>query len=101
MSWLSDPWTLAAIAAMTVATLACRAGGYLVFRSITPSPLVRDVLAFIPGTLFMAYVAPAVVHGGPAQAVAAAVTAAVMVGTRSIPWALVAGIGAAWGLSLL
>jgi uncharacterized membrane protein len=101
MSWLSDPWTLAAIAAMTVATLACRAGGYLVFRSITPSPLVRDVLAFIPGTLFMAYVAPALVHGGPAHWGAAAATAAAMIGTRSIPLALGAGIATAWGISLL
>lgn len=101
MSWLPDPWTLAAILAMAVATFACRAGGYLVFRSITPSPLLRDVLAFIPGTLFMAYVAPAVVHGGAGHVVAAAATAGVMIVTRSIPLALGVGIGTAWGISLL
>lgn len=101
MSGLPDPWTLAAILAMAVATFACRAGGYLVFRSITPSPLLRDVLAFIPGTLFMAYVAPAVAHGGAGHLVAAVATAAVMIATRSIPLALASGIGTAWGMSLL
>lgn len=101
MSAIIDPWTLAAIAAMAVATFACRAGGYLVFRSMPPSPLVRDVLACIPGTLFVAYVAPALAHGGPPWVVASAVTAAVMVRSGSIIAALVAGIGTAWGISLL
>jgi len=98
---MPDSWTLLAIAVMTAAAYACRAGGYVVFRQITPTPFVRSVLTFIPGTLFVSYVAPALVKGGPAHWAGAVVTVAAMMATRSIPLALVVGIAAAWGASLL
>jgi uncharacterized membrane protein len=91
-----DPMTLAAILLMGLATYACRGGGYWLFRQISPSPRVRAVLAYIPGTLFVSYVVPAIVHGGLQPAVGAAVTLGVMIVTRNLVAAMVSGVGAAW-----
>ncbi|MBU6499737.1 MAG: AzlD domain-containing protein [Rhodospirillales bacterium] len=94
--WHIDPWNLAAILGMALATYACRGGGYWLFRQIKPTPLLRAVLGHIPGTLFVSYVVPAVIAGGLQPAVGAAVTMVVMARTRSIMWAIFAGTGAAW-----
>ena len=50
-----DPWVLATIAAMAVATYATRAGGYLVFRAFPTPAWLRDALAYVPGALFVSY----------------------------------------------
>lgn len=98
---MTDTHTLLAIAVMAVMTFACRAGGYVVFRQITPTPFLRSVLSFIPGTLFVSYVVPALVKGGGAHWAGAVVTVVAMVATRSIALALIAGIAMAWGVTLL
>jgi uncharacterized membrane protein len=54
------------------------------------------VLAYVPGTLFVSYVVPAIVQGGLQPAVGAVVTLAVMVTTRNLVAAMVCGVGAAW-----
>ncbi len=90
-----DPWVLAAIAAMAVATFATRAGGYLLFRAFRPPPLLRAVLAYIPGTLFVSYVAPALAVGGLQQWVGAAATVTVMLATRNLALAILGGTAAA------
>lgn len=87
---------LAAIIGMALATYACRGGGYWVFRQVRPTPLVRAVLAFIPGTLFVSYVTPALVAGGPGQLVGAAVTLVIMATTGSLIGAIVGGTGTVW-----
>jgi uncharacterized membrane protein len=94
--WALDPWTLAAIAAMAAATYLCRAGGYWLFRQIRPTPLLRALLAYIPGTLFVSYVAPALATGGVQQWVGAAATLAVMLATRNFAGAIFGGTAAAW-----
>jgi uncharacterized membrane protein len=91
-----DPQTLAAIVGMALATYACRAGGYWLFSQVSPTPFVRAVLSYLPGTLFVAYVAPAMVVGGAQQWIGAAATIAAMLATGSIAWAIGAGTGAAW-----
>ncbi len=91
-----DPRTLAAIVGMAVATYACRAGGYWLFSKISPSPFVRAVLTYLPGTLFVSYVAPAMAVGGLQQWVGGAATIAAMLATGSIAWAIGLGTGAAW-----
>ncbi len=91
-----DPMTLAAILLMGLATYACRGGGYWLFRQISPSPRVRAVLAYVPGTLFVSYVIPAILQGGLQPAVGAAVTLGVMIATRNLVAAMVCGVGAAW-----
>ncbi len=90
-----DPWVLAAIAAMAFATFVTRAGGYLLFRTFSPPPLMRAMLGYIPGTLFVSYVAPALATGGLQQWVGALVTAAVMLATRNLALAILGGTAAA------
>lgn len=90
-----DPWTLAAIAAMTAATFATRAGGYLLFRAFSPPPVVRAMLGYIPGTLFVSYVLPALAAGGFQQWAGALATAVVMVATRNLAFAILGGTAAA------
>ena len=97
-----DPWVLAAIGAMALATYLTRAGGYLLFRAISPPPVVRAMLGYIPGTLFVSYVVPALVVGGVQQWVGAAATLAVMLATRNLALAILGGTaaaGAVWALS--
>ncbi len=96
-----DLSNLLAIICMALATYACRGGGYWLFRQIRPTPLVRAVLAFIPGTLFVSYVTPALVTGGPGQLVGAAVTLLVMVTTGSLIGAIVGGTGTVWLIDAL
>ena len=91
-----EPLTLAAILLMGLATYACRGGGYWLFRQISPSPRVRAVLAYIPGTLFVSYVIPAILQGGLQPAAGAAVTLGVMLATRNLVAAMICGVGAAW-----
>lgn len=90
-----DPWVLAAIAAMAGATFMTRAGGYLLFRAFRPPPVMRAMLGYIPGTLFISYVAPALATGGVQQWVGAAATVAVMLATRNLTLAILGGTAAA------
>lgn len=91
-----DPGTLLAIIGMALATYACRAGGYWLFRQITPTPFIRSVLGYIPGTLFVSFVIPALVNGGLQPTVGAAATLLTMILTRTLGWAMLAGTAAAW-----
>lgn len=90
-----DPWVLAAIAAMAAATFVNRAGGYLLFRAFSPPPVVRAMLGYVPGTLFVSYVAPALAAGGLQQWVGALATVAVMLATRNLTLAILGGTAAA------
>ena len=90
-----DPGVLAAIAAMAAATFATRAGGYLLFRAVSPPPVVRAMLGYVPGTLFVSYVAPARAAGGAQQWVGALATVAVMGATRNLALAILGGTAAA------
>lgn len=90
-----DPWVLAAICAMALATYLTRAGGYWLFRVVKPPPVVRAMLGYIPGTLFVSYVVPALVVGGVQQWVGAAATIAVMAATRNLALAILGGTAAA------
>ena len=93
-----DGATLLAILGMTVATYLCRGGGYWVFQRLRPPPLARAMLAYVPGALFVSYVAPMLVGGGPHRWAGALATVAVMVATRSMSLAIVGGTAAAWAV---
>ncbi len=90
------PVTLLAILGMALATYACRGGGYWLFSQFKPTPLLRSWLAYVPGTLFVSFVVPALVDGGVQTTVGAAATLATMLATRNLAFAVVAGTGAAW-----
>lgn len=96
-----DPWNLLAFVLMGGATYACRGGGYWLFRQISPSPLMRSILAYVPGTLFVSYVVPALVQGGIQPTIGAVVTAGTMLATRNMALSIVAGVGGAWAVWLL
>ena len=89
---------LLAIAAMTAATYANRAGGYVLFRALRPRPWLQTALDYVPGTLFISYVVPALVAGGLQPWVGAAATAAAMLRFRNLNVAVVAGTAAAWAV---
>ncbi len=95
------PATLAAIVAMALATYGCRAGGYLVFTRIRPTPFLRAVLTYIPGGIFMSYVTPALVHGGLPSFAGAAVTVGAMAATRNLAVGIFLGTAAAWAVWVL
>ncbi len=90
------PDVLLAIGAMAIATYITRAGGYALFRAIRPNQTVRAALGYIPGALFVAYVAPALAQGGWAEWFGAAVTVATMLATRQMSVAILAGTAGAW-----
>ena len=95
------PWNLLAILLMGIATYACRGGGYWLFRQISPSPTIRAILSYIPGTLFVSFVVPALVHGGVQPVVGSVATAGLMLATRNMSVAIAGGVGAAWAVWLL
>jgi uncharacterized membrane protein len=93
-----DPWTLAAIIGMALATYLCRGGGYWLFRQIRPSRGARALLGYLPGALFVSYVAPALVAGGSLQWVGAAATLVIMWRSRNLSLAILGGTAAAWAV---
>lgn len=95
-----DPWVLLAILGMSVATYATRAGGYVVFRFVKPPAVVRAMLAYIPGALFVSYVVPALAAGGVKEWVGAVATVGLMVATRQLAVAILGGTAVAWAVWL-
>lgn len=91
-----EPWNIVAILGMALGVVACRLGGYWLFNRVNPSPAVRTLLAYVPGCLFVSYVTPAVLSGGPKAWVGAAVAALTMKLTGSMVWPIFTGTAAAW-----
>ncbi len=96
--WALDPWTLLAIAAMTLGSYGNRAGGYLLFRTLRPRRWMQTALDYVPGTLFVSYVVPALTSGGLQPWCGAMATAAAMLLTRNLSIAIIAGTAAAWAV---
>ncbi len=95
-----DPWVLATIVAMALATYLARAGGYLIFRAFRPPQILRTALTYIPGALFISYVVPALANGGPQQWAGSLATAIIMLTTRSLAAAILGGTAMAWAVWL-
>lgn len=84
---------LAAILGMALATFACRAGGYAMYRALRPPRFVDAMLRHLPGPIFCAFIAPSLAaQGGAAFAAAAAVVVA-QTATRNLTLAIIAGVG--------
>lgn len=71
-----DPAILAAIAAMALATYATRLGGLYLMRAVSVRGRLKAALDALPPAILMAVIAPTVFATGPAESLAAAVTAA-------------------------
>lgn len=85
-----------AILGMAGVTYLCRAGGYWVFSRLPPSPRIQATLAHLPGCLFVAYVAPALLRGQLKDVVGAAATVIAMKLGGNIGVAIGVGMAAAW-----
>ena len=91
-----DPTVLLTILAMAAVTYGARASGMWLAGRFTLSKRVRAWLKALPGAILVSMVVPAIASGGPAEGVAAVVTALVAWRTRSLLPAMVAGIGVVW-----
>ena len=91
-----DPLVAITIAAMTLGAYGCRAGGYFIFSRIKPSPWLHTILSYVPGSLFISYVVPGIVNGGPKEWLGGLVALATVLLTRSMVWPVLTGTGAAW-----
>ena len=87
---LPDP--ILAILGMAAVTMAIRAGGYLLANRLPSTGFVATWMRHIPGAVLASLVAPAVVSGGPAEWVAAAVTAGAWLLTKNLLPAMAAGV---------
>ncbi len=91
-----DPMVLLTIAAMALATYATRAGGYLLFRAMRPNAAIRAWFGYIPGTLFVAYVAPALANDSWPEWSGALAAVLIMLATRQTAAAVLGGTAVAW-----
>jgi uncharacterized membrane protein len=89
-----DPITLLAIVLMALATYATRAGGLWLASRFDLSERAGAWLEQIPGAILVSLVAPTVLLGGPAEALAAVAGVLVALKTGSLPAAMVTGVGA-------
>ena len=88
-----DRGVLLTIALMALATYSTRAGGLWLASRFDLSERAGAWLDQIPGAILVSLVAPTVLMGGPAEALAALAVVFVAVRTRSLPAAMVTGIG--------
>jgi uncharacterized membrane protein len=85
--------TLIAIVLMALATYTTRAGGLWLASRFDLSERAGAWLDQIPGAILVSLVAPTVLMGGPAEALAALAVVIVSVRTGSLPAAMVTGVG--------
>lgn len=84
-----------AIAAMTIATIACRVGGYWLLGRFPLTPLLRRGLEALPAAIFAASIVPLALRAGPAGWAGVCAVAGVMLLSGREIWALAAGLAAA------
>lgn len=96
----SDATGFAAIAMIAAITFASRMTGALLMSRIDLSPRIERFLDALSVSVIAALAASIVAQNGLREAVAVAVAAAIMRGSRSAVWAMIGGMGfaAAWTL---
>ncbi len=86
------PTVVAVILAMAVATYATKTSGFWLVSRLDLSDRLRVGLRVLPGAVVVAFVAPALVAGGIAEWIAAALTVGVAHKTGNLLAALLVGI---------
>jgi uncharacterized membrane protein len=81
-----------AILGMALVTFAVKAGGLLLANRLPQHGFAAAWLKHIPGAVLASLVAPALVTGTPAEAIAAVITALVYFLTRNLFAAMAAGV---------
>ena len=87
-----DPLTLLTIVLMALATYATRAGGLWLASRLALSERAEAWLDYIPGAILVSIVAPVVLAGGIAEALAALAVILVAWRTGSLPIAMATGV---------
>ncbi len=83
---------LLAILGMAAVTFAIRAGGFLLASRLPATGFVASWMRHLPGAVLASLIAPAVLAGGPAEAIAAAATALIYVVSRNLFAAMAGGV---------
>jgi len=89
-----EGYTMLAILLMALATYATRAVGLWLASRLPMSGRVEAWLGYIPGAILISLVAPVVVSGGPAEALAALAVVAVALKTGNLLLSMLTGVGA-------
>lgn len=97
----ASPEAIIAILGMAIVTLAVKASGLLLADRLPREGFAAAWLRHIPGAVLAALVAPAVVTGSLAEAVAAAATAGVFILSRNLFAAMAAGVATVYLVRLL
>jgi branched-subunit amino acid transport protein len=83
---------LIAILGMAAVTYGIRAGGLLLANRLPQSGFVASWMKHVPGAVLAALVAPAILKGGTAEAIAAAATALIYILSRNLFAAMAGGV---------
>lgn len=89
---LTSPEAILAIVGMALVTFAVKAGGLLLANRLPRQGFAADWLRHVPGAVLASLIAPALVTGTPAEAIAAAATGGVFVLTRNLFAAMATGV---------
>jgi uncharacterized membrane protein len=92
--------TALAILGMALATYGTRAGGLLLAARLPQSGRGARWLRQIPASVLAAIVAPAILTGGPAEALAALATALVAAASKNLFAAMAAGVATVWSMRI-
>ncbi|HEY8597264.1 MAG TPA: AzlD domain-containing protein [Thermomicrobiales bacterium] len=92
---------VATILGMALITYATRAGGLWLMGRIQPTPRLERWLRSLPGAILAALVAPAALAAGPAEAIAAVLTALLASRTGNLLAALIGGVASVYILRQL
>ncbi|MBN9333635.1 AzlD domain-containing protein [Devosia sp.] len=98
---LTSPEAVAAILGMAIVTMAVKMSGFLLADRLPRDGFAAAWLRHIPGAVLAALVAPAVVTGSIAEAVAAAATGVVFLLSKNLFAAMAAGVATVYVVRLL
>lgn len=90
------PEALITILGMAAVTYAIRAGGLLLANRLPTTGFVANWMKHVPGAVLASLIAPAVLAGGVAEAIAAAATALIYIASRNLFAAMVGGVVAVY-----
>ncbi|KQX35726.1 hypothetical protein ASD04_13200 [Devosia sp. Root436] len=97
----TTPEAVIAILGMALVTIAVKASGLLLADRLPREGFAAAWLRHIPGAVLAALVAPALITGSPAEAVAALATGGVFILTRNLFAAMAAGVAMVYLIRLL
>jgi uncharacterized membrane protein len=83
---------LIAILGMAAATFAIRAGGLLLANRLPTTGFVASWMKHVPGAVLASLIAPAILAGGAAEAIAAVATALIYIVSRNLFAAMLGGV---------